>query len=112
MGNAGTCQPLGDDANDDSEHGGTSVESLDPFELFKVNISSCCGLEPLVVDLIGLHLRDSFETKCNAVLTFRHGAIFEYRLVAKRRPEVVSIQLSWLKAASEPQAGIVCSWAV
>ena len=104
MGNAGPCEPLGDDADDDSEHGGTSVESLSPFELFKVDITGCGGLEPLIAGLVGLHRHGSIETKCNAVLTFRHGAIFRYRLVAKRRPEVGSMQLSWVKAASVPQA--------
>ena len=38
VGNAGSSEALGDDADDDAKHGGAAIEKLSPFELFHVDL--------------------------------------------------------------------------
>ena len=38
MGDAGSSEAFGDNANDDAKHGSAAVEELSPFELFHVDL--------------------------------------------------------------------------
>jgi hypothetical protein len=48
VGNAGSSEALGDDADDDAKHGGAAIEKLSPFELFHVDLGFA-AVEILVV---------------------------------------------------------------
>ena len=38
MGDAGSSEALGDNADDDAKHGGAAIEKLSPFELSHMNL--------------------------------------------------------------------------
>jgi len=38
MGDAGASEALGDDADNDAQHGGAAIEYLSPFELFHMDL--------------------------------------------------------------------------
>jgi len=50
MGNTGTGQAFGNDADDDAQHGGAPVEQLNPLELVAVSLLGGAAFEPFVVD--------------------------------------------------------------
>ena len=49
MGNTGTGEALGDDADHDPEHGGAAVEQLNAFQLLQMDLLNGAVLIPLVV---------------------------------------------------------------
>ena len=51
MSYTGSGEPFGDNADHNSEHGGTSVEPFNAFQLLKVNAAGRGGLKPAVVSL-------------------------------------------------------------
>jgi len=49
VGDAGSGEALGDDADDDAKHGGAAIEELSPFELLHVDLGLGAA-ESLVAD--------------------------------------------------------------
>ena len=86
MGDAGSRQSFGDHTDHQTQHGGTSVEPLNPLELLQMNVACSSRLKPLVTGLIGLHVATSIDTKCNAVLTTCHGVSLQHYLLPSAFP--------------------------
>ena len=69
MENSLACKPFRDHTDDESNHGGATVEKLHLLELVFVNRAGCLALEPSVVSRSAIHGGFSIETNCNRGLT-------------------------------------------
>ena len=43
VGDAGSGEAFGDDADDDAQHGGAAIEKLSPFQLLHMNLGFCAA---------------------------------------------------------------------
>ena len=69
MENSLACKPFRDHTDDESDHGGATVEELNLLELVFMNRAGCLALEPGVVSRSAIHGGASIETNCNRGLT-------------------------------------------
>jgi len=61
MGDAGSSEALGDDADDDAKHGGAAIEKLSPFELFHMNLGFSAAEIFAVGGSVGHGIKDGVE---------------------------------------------------
>ena len=78
VGDSGSSEAFGDDADHNPEHGCAAIESFHFFELIQMNISSSGGLEPLVTGLSRLHGVCVIDTNCNVTLIYCQLLSFRY----------------------------------
>ena len=55
VGNSGTSEPFGHDADHDSKHCSPAIEEFNSLELLHVDVAGCSTLEPRIAGLTWLH---------------------------------------------------------